>query len=184
MRGNSSRGMRLRDVQVPSGNLLGEQGEQVWYVFEVVAPYFLVAMAGTYVGVAQAALTATLQHLKARRHTHSAQALAQFPTAQQRVADMWTAVQKSRLLLQHAARLGDLGSADALPAILACKADAAETAVWATNEAMTQCGGTAYRDNGLFTRLLRDARASHVMSPTTDMLKLWTGRVALGLPLL
>lgn len=184
MRGNSSRGMRLHGVQVPVENLLGEQGEQVWYVFEVVAPYFLVAMAGTYVGVAQAALGATLQHMKSRRHAHSAQTLAQLPTVQQHVADMWTSVQKSRLLLQHAARLGDLGSVDALSAILACKADAAETAVRVTNDAMTLCGGTAYRENSTLSRLLRDARASHVMSPTTDMLKLWMGRVALGLPLL
>ena len=184
MRGNSSRGMRLDGVKVPVENLLGEQGEQVWYVFEVVAPYFLVAMAGTYVGVAQAALAQTLQHLKSRRHTHSAQTLAQLPTMQQHVSDMWTSVQKSRLLLHHAARLGDLGSVDALSAILACKADAAETAVRVTNDAMTLCGGTAYRENSTLSRLLRDARASHVMSPTTEMLKLWMGRVALGLPLL
>jgi hypothetical protein len=33
-------------------NLLGHEGDQIWYVFEVVAPYFLVAMAGTYLGIA------------------------------------------------------------------------------------------------------------------------------------
>src|SRR4028119_461728 len=56
MRGNSSRGVRLDNVRVPKGNLLGEEGDQVWYVFEVVAPYFLMAMAGSYLGVAQSAL--------------------------------------------------------------------------------------------------------------------------------
>ena len=183
MRGNESRSMLL-DARIDAGDLLGTDGDQVWYVFEVIAPYFLVAMASTYVGVAQAALSAATHHLGERRHSHSGETLASHPTLQHRLAEMWTAVQRSRLLLQHAARLGDAGSPDALMSILACKADAGETAVQVTNDAMTLCGGQGYRENGLVARLLRDARASHVMSPTTELLKLWLGRVALGLPLL
>lgn len=183
MRGNDSRRMRL-NARVPATNLLGNEGDQVWYVFEVVAPYFLIAMAATYVGIAKAALASATQHLKERRHSHSAAPLASVPTLQHRIADLWIAVEKSRLLLQHAARLGDAGSPEALLAILAAKVDAGETGVMVTNEAMTLCGGIAYRENGLGARLLRDARASHVMSPTTELLKLWVGRVALGLPLL
>lgn len=182
MRGNDSRAMTLA-ARVPVENLLGNEGDEVWYVFEVVAPYFLVAMAATYVGVAQAALTASMQHLRERRHAHSGQALAAQPTLQHRLAEMAIAVERSRLLVEHAARLGDAGSPDALQAILACKADAGDTAVMVANEAMTLCGGQGYRDNGLLPRLLRDARASHVMAPTTDMLKLWLGRVHLGMPL-
>lgn len=183
MRGNSSRPLSLADVPVPAGNLLGRPGDQVWYVFEVVAPYFLTAMAGTYVGVAQSALELTLQHLRERRHAHSGQALADVDLLQHRVGQLWMQVEKSRLLLLHAARQGDLGSADALTAILASKADAATTAVNVVNEAMTLGGGIAYRENAVLGRLLRDARAGHVMSPTTDLLTLWTGRSALGLPL-
>ncbi len=183
MRGNDSRSMRI-DARIPVGNLLGNEGDEVWYVFEVVAPYFLVAMAAAYVGVAHAALSAAAQHLVERRHTHSGEALAARPTLQHRIGEMWVAVERSRQLLQHAARLGDVGSPSALPYILACKSDAAETAVTVANEAMTLAGGMGYRENGLFARLLRDARAGHVMSPTTEILKLWTGRVTLGLPLL
>jgi alkylation response protein AidB-like acyl-CoA dehydrogenase len=97
---------------------------------------------------------------------------------------MWTRVEKSRLFIYQAARLGDLGDPQALVSILACKADIADTAVHVTNEAMTLCGGMAYRENSHLARLLRDARAAHVMSPTTDMLKLWAGKALLGLPLL
>ncbi len=183
MRGNSSRSMKLDDIRVPASHLLGEVGDQVWYVFEVVTPYFLTAMAGTYLGIAGAALNLAMQHLKERRYTHSGQSLADVELLQHRVGALWMGVEKSRLLLHHAARLGDLGSSDALTAILACKADAANTAVATTNEAMTLCGGMAYRDNSTLARLLRDARASHVMSPTTDMLTLWTGRSALGMSL-
>ena len=49
---------------------------------------------------------------------------------------------------------------------------------------MTHCGGSAYRYNSRHARILRDARASHVMAPTTDLLKTWIGRALLNLPLL
>ncbi|MGE5865296.1 MAG: acyl-CoA dehydrogenase family protein [Rhizobacter sp.] len=183
MRGNASRALCLERARVPVANLLGEQGDQVWYVFEVVAPFFLTAMAGTYLGIAQAALDNALQHMKGRRYAHSGQSLADVDLLQHRVGQLWIAVEKTRLLLHHAARLGDIGSLEAIPALLACKADAATTAVTTTNEAMTLCGGSAYGENGALARLLRDARAGHVMAPTTDILTLWTGRSALGVPL-
>lgn len=184
MRGNSSRGMRLNQARVPAGNLLGEEGDEIWYVFEVIAPYFLMAMSGTYLGIAQAALDLTLEHLRSRRYGHSGEALADLPLVQHRLGKMWAAVEKTRLLLYHAARLGDLGDPQALPAILSCKADVADTAVQVTNEAMSLSGGIAYRENSRLARLLRDARASHVMAPTTDVLTQWAGRALLGLPLL
>jgi isovaleryl-CoA dehydrogenase len=42
----------------------------------------------------------------------------------------------------------------------------------------------AYRDNSRIAQMLRDARASHVMAPTTELLKVWLGRSLLGIPLL
>jgi hypothetical protein len=44
--------VRLEGCARTPPNLLGEEGDQLWYMFEVVAPYFLIAMAGTYGGVA------------------------------------------------------------------------------------------------------------------------------------
>lgn len=184
MRGNASRGLRLNGARIPTANLLGEPGDQVWYVFEVVAPYFLMAMAGTYLGIAQAALDAAGEHLRNREYAHSGERLRDADTLQVRYAQMWVALEKTRGLVQQAAVLGDAGSDDALPYLLACKADAGDTAVMLANEAMTLCGGAAYRENSRVAQLLRDARASHVMSPTTELLKSWTGRHLLGLPLL
>jgi alkylation response protein AidB-like acyl-CoA dehydrogenase len=50
--------------------LLGEPGDQIWYVFNVVAPYFLVAMAGTYLGVAAGAFEDARLHVTQRRYAH------------------------------------------------------------------------------------------------------------------
>lgn len=184
MRGNSSVMMKFNDARVPHENLLGEEDDQIWYVFEVVAPYFLTAMAGTYLGIAQAAVDFTLNHLRTRIHAHSGESLANAEVLQHRVGVLWSRVEAARQLLYHAARLGDAGDPSALPAILSCKAQVSDDAVWVVNEAMTVCGGIAYRENGVLPRLLRDVRASHVMAPTTDLLRIWTGRALLGKPLL
>lgn len=184
MRGNSSRAATLTAVPVPEGNLLGHEGDQIWYVFEVVAPYFLVAMAGTYLGVAQAALDLAVEHLRDHRYEHTSERLAENAALTERVAEMWTVVERCRRLLQHAAKLGDEASPEAPKALFAAKVDVADAAVSVTNGAMTLLGGRGYQENGKLARLMRDAQAAHVMSPTTHLLKRWLGRSVLGLPLL
>lgn len=184
MRGNSSRTVRLENARVPVPNLLGHEGDQLWYVFEVVAPYFLMAMAGTYVGVASAAYEIARTHLATRRHAHTGELLGNAPIPAWHLGELWMDLQRTRELVHAAAARADAGDPQSLPGVLAAKAAAGDTAVRLTNDAMTLCGGIAYRDNSTLARLLRDARASHVMAPTTDMLKTWLGRALIGLPLL
>lgn len=184
MRGNSSRTVRLEGVSLPAANLLGEEGDQLWYVFEVLAPFFLMAMAGTYLGTAAAAFEIAREHLGTRRHAHSGELLGSAPVLSHRLGELWTELERTRRLVYSAAARGDAGDPEALVSVLACKAAAGDTAVYVTNEAMTLCGGMGYRDNSKLARLLRDARASHVMAPTTDMLKTWVGRALLNQPLI
>ncbi|MDP9022689.1 MAG: acyl-CoA/acyl-ACP dehydrogenase [Actinomycetota bacterium] len=184
MRGNSSRSLLLEDVEVPASNLLGAEGDETWFVFEVIAPYFLVAMAGTYLGIAQAALDDALAHLRKRTHEHTGERLGAADTVAHRVGELWAAVERTRQLLYHAARLGDAGHHDGKHALFACKAEVAEAAVHVVNEVMTLVGGMGYGRGGRLGRALRDVRASHVMSPTTDLLRIWLGRSLLELPLL
>ncbi|WP_309085640.1 acyl-CoA dehydrogenase family protein [Chelativorans sp.] len=182
MRGNSSRGVRLDQVRIPKANLLGSEGDQIWYVFEVVAPYFIIGMSAVYLGIAQAALDLTIAHLKERSHQHTGESLSNVPVIAHQVAEMWMQVQRSRQLVHHAARLGDAGDPETALALFAAKADIAEMATSVTQEAMILAGGRGYGKNSAVTRLMRDAQASHVMAPTTQLLKTWLGRSLLGLP--
>ena len=184
MRGNSSRGAVLDNVEVSADALLGAPGDQIWYVFEVVAPYFLTAMAGTYLGVAQAALSEAVEHVKSRKHAHTGRSLAAEPVLQHRLGGLWAEVQATRRLVHWAAEEADAGGPEALAALTSAKAQVADTAVHVANEAMTLVGGIGYRDRHPLERHLRDARAAHVMSPTTDILRTWTGRALLDVPLL
>jgi alkylation response protein AidB-like acyl-CoA dehydrogenase len=182
MRGNSSRGVRLERVRIPRADMLGSEGDQIWYVFEVVAPYFIVAMSAVYLGIAQAALDATIAHLQGRAHAHTGETLSTVPILSHQVAEMWMMVERSRRLIHHAAALGDAGDPQMSLALFAAKADIAETVTAVTQQAMMLGGGRGYSRDGGVGRLLRDAQAAHVMAPTTQLLKTWLGRSILGLP--
>lgn len=184
MRSNSSRTVTLEGVRVPTRNLLGAEGDQQWYMFEIIAPYFLMAMAGTYTGVATAAFEIARAHLGRRRHTHSGELLGTDPVLAHRLGDLWTQLKMTRQLVHSAAQQADVNGDDALLAVLASKVAAGEAAVDIANEAMTLTGGIGYRQGGKLARMLHDARASHVMAPPTDMLKTWIGRGLLALPMI
>lgn len=184
MRGNSSKSLEIKNLLIRPDNLLGEQGQQLWYVFNVVAPYFLMAMAGTYLGIAQSAFDEARNHLSRRNYSHSGTSLSQVGVLQHRLGTLWAKIERTRRLIYYAAQEGDLGDFSSVPALLSAKAEVAHCAVDVVNEAMTLCGGIAYRDNSKFNVLLRDARAAHVMSPTTDLLYTWLGRALLDQPIL
>lgn len=184
MRGNSSRNVEIKDLHLPAAHLLGDHGDQIWYVFEVVTPYFLTAMAGTYLGIAAAALTEATNHLKNRTHSHSGASLSQQQVLQHRLGLLWSKVESTRQLVYSAANKGDAGTEKSLLSIMSAKAEVSDCVVEVVNEVMTLMGGTAYAENAKISRYLRDARASHVMAPTTDLLRTWIGRVLLDVPLL
>ena len=180
MRGNSSRSVELRDVAISGSHILGAEGDQIWYVFNVVAPYFLVAMAGTYLGIAQAAFDEATGHLTQRKLTHLGVTLSKEPVLQHRVGTLYAELEKTRRLIYYACDEAERGGPAALPALCAAKADVAAMAVGLVNEAMTLVGGKGYRNGAAMERRMRDARAAHVMSPTTDILLTWVGRAILG----
>jgi isovaleryl-CoA dehydrogenase len=184
MRGNSSRTARLEGVRVPSDNILGREGDQLWYMFEVVTPYFLAAMAGTYLGIAEAAVDISAEHLGSRRHSHTGDLLGSNATLAAELGSMWIDLEAARQLVFTAARRADARAPDGLPGVLACKAAATHAAVGLTDRAMRLTGGMGYRENSQLSRLLRDARAGHLMAPTTHILEIWLGRALLGMPLL
>ncbi|MFD1730999.1 acyl-CoA dehydrogenase family protein [Deinococcus malanensis] len=141
-------------------------------------------MTGTYLGVADAALNAAITHLRQRSYTHSGRTAAQESVLQHRVGALWETLERTRQLAYAAGRAGDAGDSSALPALLSSKSAVADTAVQVVNDAMGLMGGISYRDGNDMERHLRDVRAAPVMSPTTDLLRIWTGRVLLGQPLL
>lgn len=184
MRGNSSRSLKLTNVTIADKHVLGQHGDQLWYMFNVVTPYFLIAMSGTYLGIAQSALQEARDVLMKRVYTHNGTQLAQISVLQHRLGVVWARVERTRALIYHAAQEADSGAPHALQSLLAAKAEVANCCVDTVNDVMTIAGGVGYSGNSFLGMLLRDARASHVMAPTTDILYTWLGRALLDQPIL
>jgi alkylation response protein AidB-like acyl-CoA dehydrogenase len=183
MRGNSSKSLHLNDVHISGRQILGNKGDQLWYVFNVVAPYFLMSMAGTYLGIAEAALIEAKATLSKRNYAHNGSSLSQVSLLQHRLGTLWSNVERTRRLIYYAAKAYDKNAPNALLGILSAKAEVAGCCVTLVNEVMTLTGGIGYKNNSHLGMLLRDARASHVMSPTSDLLYTWIGRVLLDQPI-
>lgn len=83
MRGNASRLLQLEDARIHRRDLLGSEGDELWYLFNVIAPYFLMAMSGSYFGVANAAFAFTREHVAKRAYPHGS-SLGQQPIVQHR----------------------------------------------------------------------------------------------------
>lgn len=181
MTGNSSIEMRLEGVELPAGRLVGAEGDGQELVFNVVAPTFLIGLAAVNVGIAQAALDDTIEHVKTRRNAGGV--LAELPTVQTEIAEMTIAVEQARALVMTAAKAADAGDAAALPLVMQSKIGATEAAIDVTGRAMEACGGLAYSKRLDIERYWRDGRAGSVMAPTNEVLKQWVGKLQTGLPL-
>lgn len=181
MAGNSSIELVLDGVEVPAENLLGKEGDGQEMVFGVVPP-FLVGLAGVYVGIAQAALDASVEHARNRKHL-SGQTLAEVPVIQEYLAGMSMQTEMARALLARAARAADAGEEAATPLVFLAKVAATDAAIEVTNTAMQVCGGQGYTRRLPVERYWRDARAGAVMAPTNEVLKEWVGKLLAGLPL-
>lgn len=184
MKQNSARSLDLNNVEIPSNHLLGEMGDQLWYVFQVIAPYFLTAMSGTYLGIARAAIDESINHLKGRYYTHSGEGLSHSSLVQHKVGKMYSRLEATRQLVCYASKLLDQDMNEALPAILSSKALVSDAVEEIVDQSLVLLGGKGYEKNSFMERLLLDSKAAHIMAPTTDILYKWTGRSLLELPIL
>lgn len=184
MKGNSSRSLKMKDVLIPDSKLLGQKGDQIWYVFNVIAPYFLMAMAGTYLGLAQAAFDEAKNHLLKRNYSHSGTSLGQNSFLQYKLGVLWAQIERTRRLVYFAAMEGEKRDSNSFHAVLSAKAEVAECVVKVINEVITFMGGLGYKENSKLKSFLLDAQAAHIMAPTTNQLYTWLGRSILDQPLL
>jgi len=184
MRGNASAPMTLDNVTVGDDRALTATGKGLDLMLGVVLPAFQVGSAAVALGIAEAAVRATTQHLTRTRFDHLNSSLAELPTLRARLAQMRIETDRARAHL--------VGVLDSLEApgpstqllVLEVKASATEAAVEVTDLAMRTCGGAAFAGAHGLERMYRDARAPIVMAPTTDQAYDFIGRALCGLELM
>jgi alkylation response protein AidB-like acyl-CoA dehydrogenase len=181
MRGNASAPMTLENVTVDEGRTLTPDGKGLDMMLGIVLPAFQIGTAAVALGLAEAAVQATVRHLTAARFEHLNSALSELPTLRARLAQMRLETDRAR------AHLGSVLDAIEKPGpatqllVLEAKAAATETAAGVTDLAMRTCGGAAFGGAYGLERFYRDARAPIVMAPTTDQALDFIGRALCGM---
>jgi alkylation response protein AidB-like acyl-CoA dehydrogenase len=164
--------------------MLGDDGAGLDIALSEVLPWFLVMSAAFSVGLMEAVVAETGQHLISTRLEHLDQTLAEQPLVRVDHARMRIATDQAAALLADTLEALDVGREDAMLRVLEVKAAAGEAALSVSDLGMKVCGGAAFRKELGIERRFRDARAARVMAPTTDALLDFVGRSINGLPLL
>jgi hypothetical protein len=183
MRGNVSCPMEFKDAHLPKSYRIGEIGDAMTHIFEVVAPFFITGLASVYTGVCEAVLQEALNHATNRQHTFGPK-LAEYETIQTHISRIYSQTNAAILGTKEAARAADAGESDAILKIISARIFASEAAIEVARLGMRVGGGKAYNKMGIMERLLRDSYAGQIMAPGVDVLILWLGRALMGLPLI
>ena len=184
LRGNASRPITADGVVVPADAMLGADGAGLDTALAVVLPTFLVGSAAFSVGLSQALVDEAAAHLSRTRLEHLDRTLAEQPTTRAQYAALLTRAAEARAFLADTLAALAAGRPDAMLRVLQVKAVAGEAAAEVADGVMRICGGAAFRKELGVERRFRDALAARVMAPTTDALRDFVGRAALGQPLL
>lgn len=180
--GNNSIALSLERVKVTAAQLVGAEGDGMGLVFQVVAPTFILGVAGVNAGIARGAYQTALRHAQTRKYADG-RGLAELQAIQFYLSDMFGGVESASLFVRNAAAKAVRGDEDAILHVMQSKVQASEQAIRVTNLAMQVCGGQGYTKALPAERYLRDARAGAVMAPTTEVLKEWVGKSVAGVPL-
>lgn len=183
MRGNASTPITAKGVRIPAANQLGEDGKGFDAMMGVVLPWFTTLNAACSVGLMDGALSRAAAHVGGTRHQHLSTSLADLPTIRAYLARGRIKADMVSALLQDTITAISTGRPDTMLRVLEIKAAASETALEVTDIAMRVCGGAAFRKEAGIEKLFRDARASSVMAPTSDVLYDFIGKAMTGQPL-
>jgi alkylation response protein AidB-like acyl-CoA dehydrogenase len=173
--------MTLHNVSVTADRALTPEGKGLDMLLGVVLPLFQVGSAAVGIGIAEAAVQATIRHVTQARFEESNSSLADLPTLRAQIARMRIETDRARAHLGAVLdSLESPGPATQLM-VLEAKPSGTETAAVVTEMAMRTCGGAAFGGAHGIERLFRDARAPIVMAPTSDVAYEFIGRALCGM---
>jgi len=172
MRGNPVCPLVFQECRVPRENLLGEPGRGLRIALEALDGG-RVGIAAQALGIAQAALEASIQY--AMERIQFERPIGHLQAIQAKVADMAVQVEAARLLTYKAARACDAGNGATQAAAMA-KLFASATAVRAALEAVQIFGGYGYTRAYPVERYLRDAKATEIYEGTSEIQRLVISR--------
>ena len=176
LKGSVTSQLFFEDCRVPKENLLGKEREG-FKQFLIVLDAGRIAIGAMAVGLAQAALDASIAYAKER--VQFGQPIAKFQAIQWMIADMATQLDAARLLVYRAAWLKDRGMRFTREAAMA-KLFASEIAERACHAAIQIHGGYGYTKDYPLERFYRDVRLCEIGEGTSEIQRLVIARQVLG----
>jgi alkylation response protein AidB-like acyl-CoA dehydrogenase len=169
------------NYEVPVENVLGKVGDG-FKIAMTVLDAGRIGIAAQALGIAEAAYEASLEYARTRKAFGGP--IGQFQMIQQKIADMKTRIEASRLLIYNAVmakeRFKQTGERYTLEASMA-KLFASETAMFVTDEALQIHGGMGYSKEMAVERYYRDARITRIYEGTSEVQRMVIARNELGL---
>ncbi len=173
--------IELEDYRCPVEDRIGDEG-QGFKIAMTVLDAGRIGVAAQALGIAQAAYEASVEYSRERKAFGSA--IGSFQSIQNKLADMRTRIEASRLLVMQAAwakaECKKSGQKNTLNASMA-KLFASETAMWVTHQAIQIHGGMGYSKELPLERYFRDAKITEIYEGTSEIQRMVIGRLETGL---
>lgn len=165
------------DCQVPSQNLLGDEGQGFINSLQILDGG-RISIAALGLGMAQGAFEAALKYSKQRKQF--GKPISEFQGIQFKLADMATQIDAARMLTYRAAWLADRGDARFTRESSMAKLFASEVAVKVADQALQVFGGYGFIKDYPAEKYYRDVKLCTIGEGTSEIQRLVIARQLLG----
>jgi butyryl-CoA dehydrogenase len=171
IRASSTCNLIFENCRIPAANMLGEPGAG----FKIAMGTLdggRIGIAAQALGIAQAALEASVAYAKERQAFGAP--IEKLQAIQFKIADMALRIESARLLTWRAAMLKDQGAKYTKEAAMA-KLSASETSTFVAHQAIQIFGGNGYVTEYPVERHYRDARITEIYEGTSEIQRVVIG---------
>lgn len=165
--------VQFDDCKIPSGNLVGTEGDGFKYAMMGLDGGRL-NISACSLGAAQTALTATLAYMGERQAF--GKNIDQFQGLQFRLADMEIELQAARVFLRQAAWKLDTGAPDATKCCAMAKKFVTDTGSKVVDQCLQLHGGYGYLADYGIEKLVRDLRVHQILEGTNEIMRVIVAR--------
>ena len=165
--------VQLDNCNIPSANLVGEEGKGFKYAM-IGLDGGRLNISACSLGAAQTALSQTLTYMGERKAF--GQSIDQFQGLQWRLADMEIEMQAARTFLRQAAWKLDTGAPDATKFCAMAKKFVTETGSKVVDQCLQLHGGYGYLADYGIEKLVRDLRVHQILEGTNEVMRVIVAR--------
>jgi len=177
MRGSHTGELVFQDVEVPTENVLGEEGGGAKVLMSGL-DFERAVLAGGPLGIMAACMDVVVPYVHDRKQF--GQSIGEFQLMQGKLADMYTTMMACRAYVYEVGRACDRATHETVRRIRKDAAGAilyaSERATWMAGEAIQALGGNGYINEYPTGRLWRDAKLYEIGAGTSEIRRMLIGR--------